>query len=72
MQGKEASPSVNYLVIFFFAGHGLLKDGVQTILYNKYNSRTKYYKTLKIEAVIRDWANKFPNLYAIGIFACCR
>ena len=27
LQGKRQKPMVNYLVIFLFAGHGLLKDG---------------------------------------------
>ena len=70
--GKEAKPPVNYLVIFFFAGHGILKDGGQHILFNEYFPRNKYYKTMPIESVIRDWASKFSNLYAIGMFACCR
>ena len=72
LEGKEATPQVNYLLIFFFAGHGLLKDGGQAVLYNEFNSRTKYFRTLKIEDVLRDWAFKFPNSYVIGIFACCR
>ena len=27
LQGKKQRPMVNYMVIFLFAGHGLLKDG---------------------------------------------
>ena len=26
-EGKKASPPVNYLVVFLFAGHGMIKEG---------------------------------------------
>ena len=47
--GKNASPKVNYLVIVFIAGHGILKDGGQLILLNEFDKLTEYYKTYKIE-----------------------
>ena len=28
------SPQVNYLVIWVFAGHGIVKDGVQSLILN--------------------------------------
>ena len=55
-----------------FAGHGILKDGMQVMLYNEYDQATGFYKLLKAEQKIRIWAEIFPNFYGIGIFACCR
>ena len=71
-QGRDKTPRENYLVIFFFAGHGILKDGGQHVLYNEFNPRSKFYKTLNAEQQLRHMANKLPNSYIIGIFACCR
>ena len=70
--GKNASPKVNYLVIVFIAGHGILKDGGQLILLNEFNKLAGYYKTYKIEDELRWMSKKFPNSYIVGIFACCR
>ena len=36
MAGNKATPPQNYLIFFFFAGHGLLKDGGQALLYNEF------------------------------------
>ena len=71
-QGKQSEPPENYLVVLLFAGHGILRDGEQTLLYNEFNQRTGWYKEFRAEAKLRTWAEIFPNLYIIGIFACCR
>ena len=71
-QGKQAKPPENYLVVMLFAGHGILKDGMQVLLYNEYDHETGFYKMLKAEAKMRIWAEIFPNLYILGIFASCR
>ena len=70
--GKKAKPQKNYLVIFLFAGHGMIKDGSQVLLYNEFDKKTGYYKMLRAEKKIRHWAEIFPNSYLIGIYACCR
>ena len=70
--GKLMEPMENYLVIFLFAGHGILHDGMQSVLVNEYFSRTKFYKMFRAEAIIRGYAGSYPNSYIIGIFACCR
>ena len=70
--GKKKVPKKNYLVIFLFAGHGILKDGTQMMLYNEYDTKKKFYKMLQAEAKLRIWAEIYPNSYIIGIFACCR
>ena len=68
--GKENE--VNYLVIYLFAGHGILRDGMQSVLLNEYSKRDKFYKMFKAEAAIRLQGTHYPNSYIIGIFACCR
>lgn len=70
--GKFMEPPENYLVIFLFAGHGILHDGMQSVLVNEYMNRTKFYKMFRAEAIIRGYAGTYPNSYIIGIFACCR
>ena len=62
----------NYLLIFFFAGHGVLLEGSQAILLNEYDKRSGFYKLKKVEAKLRSLAETFPNAYVVGIFACCR
>ena len=71
-QGSKKIPKVNYLVIWLFAGHGVLRNGMQTILFNELDKRNGYYKMFNCEAVIRDIAAKYSNSYMITIFACCR
>ena len=70
--GKKKTPVENYLVIFLFAGHGMLKDGMQVMLYNEYDKKAEFYKLMMAEAKLRGWAEIYPNSYIIGIFACCR
>ena len=69
---KAKKPVEKYLIIFLFAGHGILKDGMQALLYNEYDPSTRFYKVLNAEAKLRLWSEIYPNAYIIGIFACCR
>ena len=39
-EGKKKMPTENYLLVFLFAGHGILKDGMQCVLYNEYDPET--------------------------------
>ena len=36
-EGKKKTPIENYLIVFLFAGHGILKDGMQALLLNEYD-----------------------------------
>ena len=56
-EGKNKSvPVENYLIICLFAGHGVLKDGMQTMLYNQYDKKTGFYKFMNAEKKLRGWA----------------
>ena len=35
--GKKKMPHERYFVLFLFAGHGILKDGRQVLVYNEYD-----------------------------------
>ena len=70
--GKEKQPRTNYLVVCLFACHGILKDGLQYVVFNEFDKRAQFYKMMKVEFLLTDFASKFPNSYIIGIFACCR
>ena len=72
-EGKnKCIPIENYLIICLFAGHGVLKDGMQTMMYNVYDRKNGFYKFMNAEKKMRGWAQIYPNAYIIGIFACCR
>ena len=68
----KSQPEEQFLVILLFAGHGILKQGVQNIVLNEFNPKDGFYKMHAIEGVIRAWANMLQNAYFITIFACCR
>ena len=70
--GRDNTPHENYLVVCLFAGHGVLKDGAQALVYNEYNKKTNFYALLNAEKVVRGMANRCSNAYMICIFACCR
>ena len=70
--GKKKKPIDKYLVIFLFAGHGLMVEGQQNLLYNDFDPKEKFYKLLRAEAKLRTFAEIYPNSYIISIFACCR
>ena len=71
-EGKKSDPAVNYLIVFIFAGHGIIKEGQQVLLYNEFDPETGFYKLFRAEQKMRGWALIYPNLFVIGIFACCR
>ena len=70
--GKKKKPLDKFLVIFLFAGHGLMVEGQQNLLYNEFDNREKFYRLLRAEAKLRTFAEIYPNSYIISIFACCR
>ena len=71
-ESKKKKPADKHLLVFLFAGHGVLRDGMQFLIYNEYNKREGFYQMLSAEAKLRSWAEIYPQTYIIGIFACCR
>ena len=57
------SPDLKFLLIFVVAGHGIMRDGRQTILVNEFDKSTSFYKAWCIEAEIRTRAYDFPNTF---------
>ena len=70
--GKKSKPPEKYLIVFFFACHGVLYEGTQHVVLNEFNNDKKYYKLYPAANKLRGYADDFPNSYIIGIFACCR
>ena len=68
----KQNPQKKYLVVWLFAGHGILTGGMQSIVINEFDRFTKFYRTYKVESAISALAAKNPNSYMITIFACCR
>ena len=50
---------INYLTIFLFAGHGILKNGMQCLVLNEYDEETQFYKLLAAEEKIRLYGANF-------------
>ena len=71
-EAKKMKPPEKHLIVFLFAGHGVLRDGMQYLIYNEWNKKERFYQMLSAEAKLRSWAEIYPNSYIIGIFACCR
>ena len=66
--GKRKEPMERFLIIFLFVGHGVMKDGMHSMLYNEFDLKTRYYKMFRAEEKIRSWAEIYPNSYTVGIF----
>ena len=58
--------------MFLFAGQGVMKDGMQSLLVNEYDPKSEYYRMLPAENLIRGLAEEFTNGYMIAFFACSR
>ena len=71
-EGKHKVPMERYLVMFLFAGHGLQRDGLQVMLYNEFDPKTRFHKQLRAELKLRTWAEIYPNSYIVCMFASCR
>ena len=72
LRKQTKAENKNTLLIHIFAGHGVLSDGMQTLLVNEFDKRKKFYKQFPAERLVRFLAEKCPNTYNIAIFACCR
>ena len=71
-EAKKLKPPEKYLIVFLFAGHGILRDGTQYLVYNEWNPRERFYHMFAAEGKLRQWAEIYPHAYIIGLFACCR
>ena len=69
---KRMEKREKFLIFFLFATHGYLRDGMQFILFNEFDTKENYYKRFAIEAKLREWAHNYPHAYIVTIFACCR
>ena len=67
-----SDPDRQFCLIWLFAGHGILKLGMQTIVVNEFDKTSTFYKLYNAEEIIRVMANGNQNAYMITIFACCR
>ena len=45
------------------AGHGGVSEGLQCMVYNEFNKRTRWYTVFRVEYHIRAIARKFKNSY---------
>ena len=48
-EGSQAKPQVNYVVVWLFAGHGILKEGTQHLVFNEFDKTKSWYKLLPFE-----------------------
>ena len=58
--------------LMLYAGHGMIRDGVQCILLNQYSKKSEFYMLHSVERDIRYVSELCKNAYLVGIFACCR
>ena len=70
--GSKGPKRRHYLIIYLFAGHGVLMDGMQAYVLNEWDPSNKYYKIFNAEKKVRALAESYYNTYNISIFACCR
>ena len=55
-QGRRSKPVKNYLVIYIFAGHGVMKDGEHCLLTNEYDKMARFYRMVPVENSIKNLA----------------
>ena len=60
------------LIFHFYSGHGVLTEGMQALLLNEYDYKTKHLKMFNAEEKIRTLGELFPNTYHISLFSCER
>ena len=65
-------PESLFFGLLLFAGHGMIKEGVQAFVLNQFDPNIGFYKLIKIELNIRYTSNELKNAYLVAIFACCR
>ena len=68
----KTNPKTVHLGVFFIAGHGMIHEGSQRILFNEFDKQRKFYKLFPIEVNVRTMTKTFKNSYLIVTMACCR
>ena len=63
---------VNYLIISIFIGRGITKNGRHQMVFNDFDQKSKFYKLLSAESLLRNLAAKYLNAYIVGIFGSSR
>ena len=71
-RGGEHEPPKKYLLVCLWAGHGMVKSGKQVLLTNELDKRSKFYKMIQAESMMRAIASLYDNVYIVSLFACCR
>ena len=61
-----------YFLLCLFAGHSVMRDGQQELVYNDCDANDQTCRSLPVEAKLRSWAKLYPNVYIVGIFSQCR
>jgi hypothetical protein len=59
-------------IVYTFASHGGMRGGLQTVIVDQFDKKTRYFKLWQVEAMIRDLARIFVRSFHFVIFACCR
>ena len=68
----KKEPDVKYFGLLLYAGHGMIRDGVQCFLINQFSKQDEFYVLNSVETNIRDISKWNKNAYLVAIFACCR
>ena len=68
----KANPDVKYFGLLLYAGHGMIRDGVQCFVLNQLNKSQGYYYLQAVETDIRNISMHCKNSYILATFACCR
>ena len=68
----KTAPDVQHFGLLLFAGHGMIKDGVQCFVLNQFNKIVGFYKLDAVESHIRGISKQCKNGYFVAAFACCR
>ena len=68
----KLNPNKNYLQIQSFCGHGYHITGSYHILTSYYDTFSKYYEIIPVEALIGYYMNRIPNVFFLVFCATSR
>ena len=68
----KSEPKKKFVLVYLIAGHGIQTGGLQTVVINEFDEKTRFYKIWGVESDIRDWTENNANVYIVCFFACCR
>ena len=66
------NPRKKHCILYCFAAHGGVSSGLQCLVHNEFDQRSRWYKLFRAEYFIRQMATKFKNTYQVVFFAACR